>query len=144
VLIKTANYPAVQRAVAGGTPKVKPMPGGYEMVQGKNGKCFTFKGAGFVAVGDDEPMVAAVARPKKTLALTPELQRQLYTGDISFYVDLGVIQSRYSEQIKSAQETLLEALDTGGSPGMKETVKSAFARITDALKSGQNLVLSFD
>ena len=150
VLIKSDDYAGVQKSIAGGdAPKVTAKPGGYdEFAAPMDKKIFTHKGNGFVSFSEDESLVAAVAKPKQSIdsAFNDELRASFFSGDLSIYANLTVIQKRFGDAIDGVRQQFLAALDQApaGNENMRGTVKSVYGALFDAIKSGEGLALSFD
>jgi hypothetical protein len=152
-IVKSNNYEAVQKALAGGEPKPKSRPGGVDAIEASDGQTFyTTKGSGFVAFGSDEALVAAIAKPAgKGLeaSLDKGLRDALLEGDLGLYVNLAAVQSRYGDQIDQLKQTLMAALEQagnagGGNAGLMDAAKSMYGRLFDSLKVADGLALNFD
>lgn len=153
VLVLKDDYAGVLKSVAGGnavTPK--PRDGGYDSFEaGGNGTWYAVKGAGFVAFGPDESVIAAVAKPKDpTFAkvLTPTLAEPFLAGDLGAYVNAGALSTRYADVIAQAREGLMAAMDQAGQQaGNAATMASAkamYGALFDSLKYADALTLGLD
>jgi hypothetical protein len=149
VLVKSDDYAGVQKSLAGGEVKTTSNPGGYDEIKGsQDKKIFTYKGQGFVAFGEEESMVAAVAKPKQTIdaAMNDDLRARLFHGDVAVYVNVAIVQARFADHIDAARTQFLVGLDQAPVPNdqMREINKKLFNGMFDALKVGEGLALSFD
>jgi hypothetical protein len=149
-LVKSDDYAAVQRSVAGDEPpRVASKPGGYDEISGaQDRKLYTHKGVGFVAFSETESLLAAVAKPSQSLeaSLTDGLRATLFSGDVSVYANLATVQKGFGDQIDAARQQILGQLDQAPLPNeaARDSMKSAYAGMFDAIKFGEGLALSFD
>jgi hypothetical protein len=149
VIVKSDNYGGVQKSVAGGG-EVKPVSkGAYDEINGpENKKLYTYKGKGFVAFGESESLVGAIARPKSVASSSwnADLKSRFFRGDLGIYVSLASIQKRFGPQIDAARQQFLGAIEQApvGNDKMRDSIKSLYAGMFDAIKVADALVLSFD
>ncbi|MGO8898128.1 MAG: hypothetical protein ACLQU5_07240 [Isosphaeraceae bacterium] len=154
ILIMNDDYPGVLKAIGGGKdPELKHQEGGYDAFKNADGEGlrYTVKGPGFVALGPDQALIAAIAKPgEKTLdkALTPALTKQFLAGDVGVYVSAGTLVARYSEQIDQARQAFMGALDKAGqqagNAGSLNAAKEIYGALFDSLKDAEALTISVD
>ncbi len=153
ILVLNDDYPGVLKAIGGGKdPEIKHQ-GGYDAFKNPDGEGlrYTVKGPGFVALGPDQALIAAIARPgEKTLdkALTPALTKQFLAGDVGVYVSASTLVARYSDQIDQARQAIMGALDKAGqqagNAGTMNTAKEMYGALFDSLKDAEALTISVD
>ena len=90
VVVKSAHYAAVLKALSGGKePTLKSEGDGVDSFDGPQGSAwYAAKGTGTVAFGPDKTLVAKFAKPGGTAlakTLAPALQKRLLGGDLGLY-----------------------------------------------------------
>ena len=154
VLVMTDDYPSAIKAISGGI-EAEPVPqdGGYDAVPlfGGQETWFATKGPGFVAVGPDRALIAAVARPGgKTLdaALTPTLAGPFLAGDVGAYVNVAALATRYADRIEQGRQGFMAALDQAGqqagNAASMDAAKAIYGHLFDALKDADALTMDLD
>ncbi|MEO6809470.1 MAG: hypothetical protein ABI353_10215 [Isosphaeraceae bacterium] len=151
-LVRSADLAGVQKALAGGDPKAKPQPGGYDQFTNADGQTlYSAKlSSGFVVFGSDKDLVAATVKPTAALdaRLNDDLRNALLGGDLGVYVNLKAVQARYGDQLNQAREQALGGIDRGaaaqGNAGSTESAKAAVSRLFETLKKGEALAFHLD
>lgn len=150
IYFESTDYTGVLKAVSG-KDDVKPTSmGGYDSFDKADGQTwFSYKGAGFVAFGENEDLIKSIAKPEKTLdqGISAEHKASLLGGDVGLYINVAALQAKYGEQIDAARESLMGLMDqAGGQMGanVAETAKSVYAGMFDAIKVGEGLTTNLD
>jgi hypothetical protein len=149
-LIKSDDYASVQKHLAGDKAKPEAQPGGYDLlIDEQKREHYTYKGAGFVAFGNDPKLMATIAQPKQTLdkAMNADLQKRLFMGDAGVYVNLAKVQQQYKDQIDKARQTINAQVENAARAGGPNAGKASEVFINaafDALRDSDALALSFD
>jgi len=154
ILVLQDDYPGILKAVSGGKePELKHLADGVDSLSAPQGEglWYATKGAGFTAVGPDQALITAIAKPKgKTLdkILTPTTAKPFLDGDLGLYVNVAALATRYADQIDGARQAMLATLDqAGGQAGNVASIESAkglYNGLFDSLKYADVLALDLD
>ena len=154
VLVMKDDYQDVLKTLAAGK-EVAPraQEGGFDEIDNPRGggPWYSFKGAGYVAVGPDKELIGAIAGPGgKSLdaVLTPALAEPFLTGDVGVFVNVERLAKRYADPIAQARQAFMAALDQAeqknpDGPSMKG-VKDMYGGLFDALEDAGSLALGLD
>lgn len=154
VLVMKEDYKDVLKTIAAGKEvALEAQEGGFDAFDSPqgDGSWYAVKGAGYVAVGPDKELIAAIAKPgEKTLdsVLTPALANPFLKGDVGLFVNVARLATRYADQIAQARQTFMAALDQAeqqnpNGPSMKG-VKDMYGGLFDALQDAGALTLGLD
>ncbi|MDR3622285.1 MAG: hypothetical protein P4L85_23240 [Paludisphaera borealis] len=153
-LVLNDDYDGVVKATNNGAaPTLRPQEGGFDEFDSPQGRgpWYAFKGAGFVAIGQDKELIAAIARPKGKAfdaVLTPALAKPFFAGDVGVFVNASQLSTRYADRIAQGRQAFMAALDQAGQkspngPSM-DAIKDLYGGLFDAIKDADALTLSLD
>ncbi|WP_422927671.1 hypothetical protein [Singulisphaera sp. PoT] len=154
LLILKDDHEGILKGLSGGKElKLKHLADGvdsFDAPQG-NGTWFATKGAGFTAIGPDQPLITAIAKPTgKTLdkVLNEATAKPFLDGDLGLFVNVAALASRYQDQIDGARKGMITALDQAaeqsGNATSMESVKDIYGKLFDSIKYADILTLDLD
>ncbi len=150
ILFESTDYQGVLKAIAADDAVKPKSEGGYDSFAKADGQTwYSFKGAGFVAFGDNEDMIKSISKPSASLdgSISAEHKAKLLGGDLGVYVNVAALQTQYADQIEQAKQALQGAIDqAGGQLGgnAAETAKSVYAGMFDAIKVADSFSTNLD
>ena len=152
LVVKSADYEAVLKSVAGGKdPGTKRLGKGYDSFNGPGGKTwYAAKGDGTVAFGGDRTLIGGFTKPGATSlgkTTSPNLREKFLAGDAGIYVNVNALAARYKDSIAKAEQGFFAAFDQLGpqlGSGMTGFFKSFYGGLFASIKEADRFALSVD